>query len=262
MTDPSERIASWAGISSILRGSLDGFAEIVRRHARTYLSRRRHAGVMFAPGASADCHCIFEGPNRVWHGSSLSHVRMGRHSYCGVDCRISHCNIARFCSIGPEVVIGLGTHPTNHVSTFPGFYSTIKHTANFHVCPGLIEHRPITIGNDVWIGQRAMILDGITLGDGAIVGAGAVVSKDVAPYAIVGGVPARVIRSRFDDDIVRQLCDLKWWNWDDDLLQEMSHCFDNPRLLLRTFQERKAEMHRSGCGDGSASVESTSYSER
>jgi virginiamycin A acetyltransferase len=77
----------------------------------------------------------------------------------------------------------------------------------------IVEYKRITIGNDVWIGARAVILDGITIGDGAIVGACAVVTKDVPPYAVVAGVPARVIRYRFSEKKIRTLLELQWWEW-------------------------------------------------
>ncbi len=218
---------------SVLLGAFSAIKEAIRHHSRTYLSRFRYDGVQFAPGSNADSFCQFEGLNRIWNGSVLSYVYMGRHTYCGVNCRISQCSIGRFCSIGPGVVIGTGTHPTDNVSTFPGFYSAIKHTVNFISNPGLIEYRPITIGNDVWIGHHATILDGVTIGDGAIIGAGAVVSKDVPPYAIVGGIPARLIRFRFSEDIIKKLCDLKWWNWTDELIQDRADDFKSPHLLLR-----------------------------
>lgn len=243
MTDRTNRNSCWAVLTSVFKGSVVGITEVARRHARTFLSRSRYAGVTFGPGSNAAHNCVFEKPNCVWHGSVLSDIRMGRHSYCGVNCRISHCVIGRFCSIGPEVLIGLGVHPTELVSSFPGFYSTNTHTANFRICPEVAEYRPITIGNDVWIGTRAIVLDGVTIGDGAIVGAGAVVSKDVPPYAIVGGVPARVIRFRFADNIITQLCDLQWWNWKDEMIKELAESFDDPLTLLQRVNEQMDMVH-------------------
>ena len=83
----------------------------------------------------------------------------------------------------------------------------------------------MTIGNDVWIGENAVILGGISIGDGAVIGAGAIVTKDVPPYTIVGGVPAKKIRSRFPDDIVKMLLKIQWWNLEEDILKENIYFF-------------------------------------
>ncbi|HEV2295337.1 MAG TPA: CatB-related O-acetyltransferase [Tepidisphaeraceae bacterium] len=218
---------------SILRGCFTALAQTVRHYARTYNAQVRHAGVNFYPGAVADTKCHFELPNRVEYDSILLNVRMGRHSYCAADCQLFHCDIGRFCSIGSGVLIGLGIHPTHWVSTFPGFYSANKHTANFRVDGAVVEYGATTIGNDVWIGARAIIPGNITVGDGAVIAAGAVVTKDVPPYAIVGGVPARVIRFRFSDEVVQRLRELRWWDWDDGKIQRLSAYFHDPQALLQ-----------------------------
>ncbi len=246
MSNASEKISPGTLIMSVLRGTASGIVEIVRRHSRTYVAQRRHPGVMFAPGSTADCHCSFESPIRIWHGTMLSYVNMGRHGICAFNCKINHCTIGRFCSIGSEVLIGLSMHPTDCVSTYPGFYSATAPNGNFCVNPQIAEYRPVVIGHDVWIGQNAIVMGGVTIGDGAIVAAGAVVTKDVPPYAIVGGVPARLIRMRFADDIISQLCALQWWNWEDELIHEMAEYFVNPPLLLQKVQERKSSMHAQG----------------
>lgn len=125
--------------------------------------------------------------------------------------------IGRFCSIAGEVVIQLGgNHRTELISTYP-FRGVVD---DF---PSAAALRPedvsatskgdVVIGNDVWIGRRAMIMSGVSIGDGAVVAAGAVVTKDVEPYAIVGGNPARLIRKRFDEETVKRLLEIRWWDW-------------------------------------------------
>ena len=94
--------------------------------------------------------------------------------------------------------------------------------------PSFEEYKEIYIGNDVWVGTRVLIMGGVTIGNGAVVAAGAVVTKDVPPYAIVGGVPARVIKYRFPEDVIQKLEASKWWTLDDDTLKQNIHLFQKP----------------------------------
>jgi acetyltransferase-like isoleucine patch superfamily enzyme len=166
------------------------------------------------------------------HGHSLVvNSIVGRYSYC-VDAAIKNTDVGAFCSVGPGTVIGgLGTHPTDMISLHPAFFSIGGQAGKTFVDREYFsEHQRTTIGNDVWIGARAIILDGVHIGDGAIVAAGAVVARDVAPYSMVGGVPARNIRSRFDDTTIAMLLELRWWAWPDETLVKMSPKFRDGTL--------------------------------
>jgi acetyltransferase-like isoleucine patch superfamily enzyme len=133
---------------------------------------------------------------------------------------MSGVNVGRFTCIGPHFICGYGDHPTNFISTSPVFYSTRKQCGvSFAETSRYDEKRQTTIGNDVWIGARVFVRDGVTIGNGALIAAGAVVTNDVPEYAIAGGVPAKLIRYRFEDDVVRQLLELQWWNWNEDKLR-------------------------------------------
>lgn len=210
---------------AILRGIPAAAVSALTEHGRTCYARQQFPGVFFAPRAFADDKCRFEGPSRIWDNSLLSQVTMGKHSYCATDCRLSRCEIGRYCSIGPEVVIGLGMHPTEYISTFPGFFSPIVHTVNFHHEPSAQEGVVTRIGHDVWIGARATIPGGVTIGDGSVIACGAVVTKDVAPYTIVGGVPAKPIRARFTSDEIALLQRFCWWDQDEAFLHRHGHLF-------------------------------------
>lgn len=123
----------------------------------------------------------------------------------------SQLSIGKYCSIAKNVSIFLDSeHPIASVSTYPfgsfKLFSTGRPTK-------ILSKGPVCIGNDVWIGTGVTILSGVTIGDGAVIAAGAVVVKDIPSYTIAGGVPARVIRSRFDDKTIRKLNQIKWWNW-------------------------------------------------
>jgi acetyltransferase-like isoleucine patch superfamily enzyme len=151
--------------------------------------------------------------------------------------------IGRYSSIAPGVAAGDGNHPTDWLSTHPFQYGdsamfkywTKRKDFNY-LKPPKGGRSAVDIGNDVWIGTNAVILRGVTIGDGAIVAAGAVVTKDVPPYAIVGGVPAKIIRFRFDEKIVQELLDLKWWNFEADSLLGIS--FDNIRRAIDEIRDR------------------------
>ncbi|MGM0654252.1 MAG: CatB-related O-acetyltransferase [Thermodesulfobacteriota bacterium] len=123
-------------------------------------------------------------------------------------------SIGRYCSIAPNVIIGPTNHPTAWLST---------HTFQYHnkiikelpgtTCEWVDKTKPPVIGNDVWIGENAIIMRDVVIGDGAIIASGAVITKDVPPYHIVGGVPAKTLKKRFDNDTIETLIDIKWWNY-------------------------------------------------
>ena len=175
--------------------------------------------------------------------------KLGEYSYAG-NCFIvksPQTKIGKFCSISHQVFLGTSQHPTSCLTTHgfilwrqcPTIDNLItlpeENIVNFwdKVCP------PITIGNDVWIGLRSIIMDGVSIGDGAIIAAGAIVTKDVPPYAIVGGIPARVIRYRFDDATIEKLLRLKWWDYPKEYIEQLpfadiSKCIE----LLETWAKR------------------------
>lgn len=172
--------------------------------------------------------------SKVESGSSVVDSVFDRHSFCGYDCTIVACDVGAFCSIASGVVIGGARHPIEYVSTSPVFLShkdSVKKKYSRHV----YSWNPRTrVGNDVWIGERALIKSGVTIGDGAVIGMGSVVTKDVPPYTIVAGNPARIVRPRFSQDVTDALLRLQWWKLPDAELSDLAPMFVDPELLLRT----------------------------
>lgn len=135
------------------------------------------------------------------------------YSYVSYNCTINNCEIGKFSSIAKSVKIGLGIHPTNFISTSPIFYSpTNPLKVNISKELKFKESEPVKIGNDVWIGANVIVLDGVTIGNGAIVGSNSVVVKDVLPFSIVGGVPAKEIKKRFSQMIINAIEQSQWWD--------------------------------------------------
>lgn len=186
-------------------------------------------------------NCTFGRSNVIYDKVFLQDTSLGDFTYVSTGCRLHNTAIGKFGCIGPDVLSGLGTHPSrDFVSVHPAFYSpknasglTLASEVHFH------EHKLVVIGNDVWIGARATLLDGVAIGNGAVVGAGAVVTKDVPPYAVVGGVPARVIRYRFTPEQIESLEASQWWDWDLDRLKAHHESF-------RDIEDWMADYERDG----------------
>lgn len=171
---------------------------------------------------------------KVYPPFFLHDVRLGEYSYIAKNCTIRHCEIGKFCSIGPNFCCGLGIHPTNGISTAPIFYSTVKQNG-ITLCKKskTAEAKQTIIGNDVFIGANVTVLDGVTIADGAIIGAGAVVVDDIPPYAIAVGVPAKVVKFRFDETTIKALLEKRWWNGTEETLQQVERDFWDVEAFLK-----------------------------
>lgn len=209
-------------------------------------------GITIDSSAHIQRDCVIEAPVKLGTGS-YDVGSIGGFTYTnGNTTMIAVSSVGRFCSIAPNVTIGNYSHPTDllthnniaygYVDAWNENFHTIRYddseaVSRRHLAGSLETRRSgIIIGNDIWIGQSAIILKGVAIGDGAIIGAGAVVSKDVAPYTIVGGVPARLIRPRFPEHVVERLLSVRWWRYGADILKGVD--FSNIETVIRTIEER------------------------
>ena len=190
-----------------------------------------------------------EAPVRLVGGSVFDVKEMGAFCFVNINSTIRRVEkIGRFVMVGPDVFIGGNPHSVNSVSahlmfrgrsdewykSFTTFYEdkeTVKKIAESQEME-ISRKSKVLIGNDVWIGARAVILGGVTIGDGAVIGGGAVVTKDVEPYTIVAGNPARVIRKRFTDEQIDFLLNFKWWEKEEKWLEENADLFENITRLM------------------------------
>lgn len=173
----------------------------------------------------------------ICSGVKFYRGRIGRYSYIGNNSFVTDTDIGNYTSISTDCYIGGTSHPTDWVSTSPVFHkwdNIMK--KNFARHEFEIFHRT-TIGNDVWIGNRVMIKAGVTIADGAVIGMGSVVTKDVGPYEIWAGNPARMIRRRFDDETIEALKKREWWNWPDDSIHQEAQRFNDVRAFLSEEKE-------------------------
>jgi acetyltransferase-like isoleucine patch superfamily enzyme len=162
----------------------------------------------------------------------------GDYSYIETDARIMGTTVGKFTSIASLAQIGLPHHPVaDNAALHPAFYLHRPEWGYDFVSEDMHDDlRPTTIGSDVWIGASACIRDGVTVGHGAVVGAGAVVVRDVPPYAIVGGTPARVLRHRFDEDTIAFLLRLRWWDRSEDWLRRHAELLSDVHRLRAALE--------------------------
>ena len=177
--------------------------------------------------------------SKIEAGSQVVNTLMYKHSFCGYDCEISNCEIGSFTSIANGVVIGGGMHPIHWVGMSPVFYEGRDSVKAKFTKFMRDEVKTTHVGHDVWIGRNALIKQGVTIGNGAVVGMGSVVTKDVLPYSIVGGNPAKLIRMRFSNETIDELIKSEWWYLDEDILRKCSKNIKDPKLFLKAIKSHR-----------------------
>jgi phosphonate metabolism protein (transferase hexapeptide repeat family) len=174
----------------------------------------------------------------VYTHSVLNEVVMGDYSYCSGYNQFDYTSIGKFCSIASFVRINPGNHPTfarvaqHHFTYRSAFYGFGEDDAEFF---DWRRAKPVTIGNDVWIGHNASIMPGVTVGNGAVIGTGSVVTKDVEPFSVVAGVPAKKIKMRFSEDIINKIETCAWWDWEHETIKERLPDFRNFEEFSRKY---------------------------
>lgn len=164
-------------------------------------------------------------------GTKLCDSTIGRYTRIA-GAQVMHTSIGNFSSIAGNTLIGPGQHPTKFLTAHRAFYKGVVWHPEWKCDIGFEERKRIRIGSDVWIGQNCLVMDGVTINDGAIIAAGAVVTKDVPPFAVVGGVPAKIIKYRFSEEMIKRLLEIQWWNLPDDEITRVIDLFhkENPTL--------------------------------
>lgn len=166
----------------------------------------------------------------------LLRSKVGMFTYTGIGSSIRSAEVGRFCSLAWNVSIGGGNHNFDRVTTSPLWRFNmldgliLNHTENKELAKRYGEFGNCVVGHDVWIATNAIIVRGVKIGNGAIIGAGSVVTKDVPPYAIVAGVPAKIIRFRFSDEVISDLEELAWWNWPLEAIREHRELIYNTKV--------------------------------
>lgn len=166
-------------------------------------------------------NCSFENYVVIFDKTKLYNCKMGAYSYIQMNGRVFNCEIGKFCSIAASVSIAPGMHDMNRVSTHPSFYFYTNSIPKIFVTENKLQlFEKVHIGHDVWIGEKVVIIDGVKIGNGAVIASGAVVVRDVEPYSVVGGVPAKHIKYRFDQETIDIFQKSEWWNYSDEWFEK------------------------------------------
>jgi acetyltransferase-like isoleucine patch superfamily enzyme len=176
-------------------------------------------------GVDIDKMTTLEAPVRLERNTCIRDSRIGRYSYIGQKSIVMVADIGRFCSGAWGLTLGASAHHLDRATTHT--FPWLPVDGGFVEQPGLSVER-LNIGHDVWIGCNAVILSGITIGNGAVIAAGAVVTSDVPDYAVVGGIPAKTIRFRYREPLAGRLGALAWWYWPDNVLRRNIELFQKP----------------------------------
>jgi acetyltransferase-like isoleucine patch superfamily enzyme len=208
-----------------------------------YLKKNK---IKIASSVYLNSKTIFGGCNIIHSNCTIVNTEVGFASYLGPNCILPNVIIGKYCSIASNVKVLPATHPTKtFVSSHPSFFSLLKQSGFtfvenqkfqeiLYLYPKSTIH--IKIGNDVWIGDDVKIIGGIEIGDGAIVAAGSIITKNVPPYAVMGGIPAKVIRYRFNEEQITFLSKIKWWEKDPNWLSEHSELFLDIEKFIYTLK--------------------------
>jgi virginiamycin A acetyltransferase len=180
----------------------------------------------------------FEDHVRVESGCFIGASMIGRYTFIGQDSYVDKSteSIGRFCSVAMGTKISLQNHPMKWVSTHPFSYTKRYGFTDKNIAIEGVTTGKTKIGNDVWIGANVTILAGVTIGDGAVIGADSLVTKNVEPYSIVSGSPAKHVRYRFDEETISKLLKIQWWNWSDNQLRANISFFRDTEEFLRRFK--------------------------
>ena len=191
-------------------------------------------------GTLWDTKSSFRKFTHILRGARLNNAHIGKYSRVGVNCKLTNVTVGNFSCIGADCVVGVGQHPTNYLTYHSIFYKQGNwgwHDDWIKYPKGFQEQAQITIGNNVWIGQKVVIMDGVTIGDNSIVATGAIVTKDVPPYSIVGGVPAKVIKTLFNDEMRKRLDEIQWWNLEDNEITKVIDLFHIPNPSIEDLNK-------------------------
>lgn len=197
-------------------GLIKALINMTNVYCRDFENKIRHKSAIIDGGTCLTDDTIIGAHSHILQNCIINKSKIGNYSYIGRNSLIQNANIGNFCSIANDVLIGLGKHPLDMFSTSPVFYHK-KNALRVSVVAddkNIEEYERIIIGNDVWIGARSIVMDGVIIGDGAVVAAGSVITKDVEPYMIVAGAPAKPIRKRTSDEKIKYYLQTEWWKLD------------------------------------------------